>query len=149
MAEFNDLSNILAGHSNIAQAGDMLEIFWRRYRTIYPNFELWEHVDSGKMSVRQCVPLYLHGDEGVGYKRGGVFIMSFQSPLGFGTSKRPQQMSMNLESLEESGLPLNFLKAGMLTRMVCVICPKERHRICIFVHEDIQLIIHIHVVLFL
>ena len=75
--------------------------------------------------MEECVPLYLHGDEGVTYKRGGVLILSFQSPLGFGTSKGDKDLSLNLQDLGEAGLPLNFNKSGMYTRMLMVVCPEE------------------------
>ena len=123
MATYNDLSNILGGFTSVARAGPLLEEFWHRYKVICPEFELFHRVDPS--NYKRCIPLYLHGDEGVTFKKGGVLVMSFQSPLGFGTSKRPMQMSLNLENLGDSGFPLNFVKCGMLTRMVCVICPKD------------------------
>lgn len=126
MAKNNDLGNIMGGFSTIAKAAPLLETFWERYRVVYPQFQLFERVDAGICCYRQCIPLYLHGDEGITFKKGGVLIMSMQSPLGFGTSKRPMEMSLNLEKVGESGLPLNFVKCGMLTRMVMVICPKDR-----------------------
>ena len=125
MALYNDLGNILGGFPDIATAAPLLEVFWQRYRKIIPKFQLFERVDAGQCTYRQCIPLYLHGDEGVCYKKGGVLVVSFQSPLGFGTSKRHQQMSLNLQNMGEAGLPLNFVKCGMLTRMVNVICPKD------------------------
>lgn len=123
MAEFNDLSHILGGFSNISEASQLLDTFWDRYRKVYPDFELFK--DLRGRSLSQCIPLYIHGDEGVTYKRHGVLIMSFQSPLGFGTSKRPQEMSLNLQNMGEAGLPMNFLKCGMYTRMLMVCCPKD------------------------
>ena len=123
MAEFNDLSHILGGFSNISEARQLLDTFWDRYRKVYPEFELFK--DLRGRSLSQCIPLYIHGDEGVTYKRHGVLIMSFQSPLGFGTSKRPQEMSLNLQNMGEAGLPMNFLKCGMYTRMLMVCCPKD------------------------
>lgn len=125
MAMYNDLGNILGGFSTIAQAAELLEVFWQRYRLVFPEFQLFPRVDAGLCTYKQCIPLYLHGDEGICYKKGGVLIISFQSPLGFGTSKRPQEMSINLENMGEAGLSLNFVKCGMLTRMVSVICPKD------------------------
>ena len=125
MASYNDLSNILGGFSNLWEAEPMLVTFWERYRRVFPAFGLFEQVDRGVCTYKQCIPLYLHGDEGITYKKNGVLIISFQSPLGFGTSKRPQELSLNLRNMGEAGLPMNFLKAGMLTRMVNVICPKD------------------------
>ena len=121
MATYNDLSNILGGFSTVSDAKDVLTTFWQRYRMIFPHFGLFQR----DCELSQCVPLYIHGDEGITYKKGGVLVISFQSPLGHGTSKRPQEMSLNMERMGEAGLPMNFVKAGMLTRMVNVICPKD------------------------
>lgn len=89
-------------------AAPVLEVFWERYRGIYPNFQLFQRIDSGNCAAKRCVPFYIHGDEGTTYKRAGALIISFQSRLGYGTSRRTKEMSVNLENLGESGLPLNF-----------------------------------------
>ena len=130
MALHNDLGHILGGFNTMAEAKGMLLTFWGRYKKVFPKFQLFEEVTAGLKQLEQCIPLYLHGDEGVTYKKRGVLIMSFQSPLGFGTSRRPQEMSLNLENMGESGLPLNFLKCGMYTRMLMVLCPKEYLWVC-------------------
>ncbi len=123
----NDLHHILGGCSSLKQAGPVLEVFWARFKKICPGFQLFQQIDRGEKQIQQCVPLYVHGDEGTWFKKGGVLILSFQSPLGYGTSKRDYDMSMNLKNLGESGLPLNFLKAGMYTRMLMLVCPKDWH----------------------
>lgn len=125
MYSHNDLHHVLGGCSSLKQAEPVLQAFWTRYQKIYPEFQLFQQIDRGEKKKEQCIPLYLHGDEGTWYKRGGVFVFSFQSPLGYGTSKRDYDMSMNLKNLGESGLPLNFLKAGMYTRMLMLVCPKD------------------------
>ncbi|CAL1127923.1 unnamed protein product [Cladocopium goreaui] len=128
MAQHRDLGHILAGFNSIADAKVMLRTFWTRYRKICPGFQLWQQLDQGVKKMEECVPLYLHGDEGVTYKRGGVLILSFQSPLGFGTSKGDKDLSLNLQDLGEAGLPLNFNKSGMYTRMLMVVCPKDMYK---------------------
>ena len=125
MALHNDLSHILGGFDTVAEAEDLLVTFWNRYRAIFPEFQLFPEVDAGCKRLKQCIPLYLHGDEGTTYKKRGVLIVSFQSPMGFGSSRRPQEMSLNLQNMGESGLPLNFLKCGMYTRMLLALCPKD------------------------
>lgn len=131
MAANNDLGLLLCGHSNVKDAAPVLEVFWERYRAIYPNFQLFQRIDNGDCEAKHCIPLYIHGDEGITYKRAGVLILSFQSPLGYGTSRRTQEMSVNLENLGESGLPLNFALSGMMTRVVSVICPQDRGIWCV------------------
>ena len=125
MHQHRDLGHVLAGCDTVSSARPLLHTFWTRYRKIHPGFQLFQQIDQGKKPMELCVPLYLHGDEGVTYKRGGVLILSFQSPLGFGTSKREQELSLNLQNLGESGLPLNFLKSGMYTRILMVMCQKD------------------------
>ena len=106
-------------------AKSLLTTFWERYRKVYPQFELFAEFEDGRKRPEQCIPIYLHGDEGVTYKKGGVLIFSWQSPLGYGSSRRPHQMSMNLQDMGECGLPLNFLKSGMYSRLLSIICPKD------------------------
>ena len=91
----------------------------------FPHHELWNDIDAGRKQASQCIPLYLHGDEGTTYKRQGVLIVSWQSPLGYGSSRRPHHMAVNLADMGEAGLPLNFLKSGTFTRMLTIITPKD------------------------
>ena len=111
------------------------------FKKICPGFQLFQQIDRGEKKIQQCVPLYVHGDEGTWFKKGGILILSFQSPLGYGTSKRDYDMSMNLKNLGESGLPLNFLKAGMYTRMLMLVCPKDWHlqkQTCFFCYVEVS-----------
>ena len=120
----NDLCHLLGGYS-LKEAKPMLLNFWKKYRAAYPNFQLWEQVDDGHKDLSQCLPLFLHGDEGVSFKKGGIFVFSFQGAIGFGSSKRAKEMEQNLRALDE-GIPLNFLKNALQTRILICACPKER-----------------------
>lgn len=122
---YNDLGHLLGGFQNMMSAKPILSTFWERYRMVYPQFELFAEFDAGRKRPEQCIPIYFHGDEGVTYKKNGVLILSWQSPLGYGTSRRPREMSINLEEMGESGLPLNFLKSGMYSRMLTIVCQKD------------------------
>ena len=125
LANQNDLSHLLAGFNNMTEARDLLTVFWTRFEKIHPGFQLFQDIRAGKKEMHQCIPCYIHGDEGTTYKRSGVLILSWQSPLGFGTSKRDRELSLNLESMGESGLPLNFAKSGMYSRMLSFVCHKD------------------------
>lgn len=124
--DFRDLGHILGGHSSLAEAKLVLCTFWSRFRKICPEFQVFSEFDCGRLRPEQSVPLYVHGDEGVSFKKGGILILSFQSPIGFGTSKRDMQLYDTLQSLGEPAFPLNFLKSGMYTRMLMVMCQKVR-----------------------
>lgn len=125
LARMNDLCHILGGFRNMEEARPILTTFWDRYRIFFPHHELWNDIDAGRKQASQCIPLYLHGDEGTTYKRQGVLIVSWQSPLGYGSSRRPHHMAVNLADMGEAGLPLNFLKSGTFTRMLTIITPKD------------------------
>ena len=76
---FGELCNTL----DKAAAG--LENYWRNYRLCHGGHEVFSLADAGQLSLRQCVPVFLHGDEGTTYKRDGCFVVSLHSPLGRGT----------------------------------------------------------------
>ncbi len=125
LAKTGDLSHILGGFNSMKDASSMLTVFWERYKAIHPSFKLFEEIAAKRKRPEQCVPIYLHGDEGVTYKKHGVLIFSWQSPLGYGSSRRAREISLNLEAMGENGLPLNFLKSGMYSRMLTIVCKKE------------------------
>ena len=119
----NDLNHLLGGH-DLKTARPILKKFWQKYRGCYPMHQLWEHIDSGRKRPEQCLPLFLHGDEGTSFKKGGIFICSFQGAIGFGTSKQAKDVDQNLRAVDE-GIPLNFLKTALQTRVLICCCPKD------------------------
>lgn len=122
MHRMNDLSHVLGGHS-LQEAKSLLLTFWDRFRTLYPDHNLWKH-DAATRDLSTCIPLFLHGDEGVSFKKGGIFIFSFQGAMGYGSSKRAKEVEANLRAVGE-GIHLNFLKTGLQTRCMICACPKE------------------------
>lgn len=125
MAQHGDLSHILGGFRNLEDAKPVLTLFWNRYQKIHPQFELFGQIAAGRKRANQCIPIYIHGDEGVTYKKNGVLIVSWQSPLGYGSSRRAREVSLNLQQVNESGLPMNLLKSGMYSRMLIIVCQKD------------------------
>lgn len=133
----------------------MLLNFWRHFREPYPMHQLWPAVDRGEKCLTRCLPCYLHGDEGVSFKKGGIFIFSFQSAFGTGTSKSAVDSPNNLRAVEE-GIRLNFLQTGFQTRMLICACPKECtgktivHKV-IFIHFWVNLLLvpwcHVNMIL--
>lgn len=65
MSRMNDMSHLLGGKANLREAEGVLTKFWGNYRAICPNHQLWKDVDSRKKDIKRCVPILLHGDEGV------------------------------------------------------------------------------------
>ena len=123
MANMNDLGHILGGHS-LREARDLLLSFWSKFRVLFPQHQLWSSVDAGEKKLERCLPIFVHGDEGTSYKKGGILIVSFQGAFGYGSSKRAQDIQERYQAFGDS-IPLNFLSTGFQSRMPIFVCPKE------------------------
>ena len=123
MADQGDMCRLLAGYDSMGSAKALLEEFWRKYRCIYPQHEVFER----GLPLDRCVPLLLHGDEGQTYKKSGVLVVSFQTVYGFGSRKRrlDEALTKYEEELESCGIPVNFCKTGLQTRFLSVLAPKD------------------------
>ena len=137
LCDCNDMHHILGGYANMQEAKPLLTTFWERYEQVFPDFELFAEIAAGKKRAEQCIPIYIHGYEGVTYKKGGVLILSWQCPLGYGTSRRPHEMSANLTDMGEMGLPLNLLKSGMYSRMLTIVCQKDWYSLSIEMGDNV------------
>ena len=127
LGRLNDLGQILGGRRSIQDAEKMLNLFWSRYRAIYPKFELFDEVRAGHRQLGRCIPVFIHGDEGTTYKRSGILILSLQGALGEGTSKRcPEAVAKCEYPSKNEEMRLNFLRPGRETRMLILVCPKDR-----------------------
>ena len=124
MARMNDLSRLLGGMQTVSEAEGVLTAFWKRYRDIFPAHQLWKDVGSGRKKVSQCLPCYIHGDEGTTYRKCGVLILSWQSAFGMGCSKRDKEVAKRATEVGAS-IPLNFIQTGLQTRLLSMVCPKE------------------------
>ena len=149
MSKTNDLTHLLGGHT-LDESRDLLTSFWAKFRAICPKHQLWAAVDSKKKPLTSCIPIFLHGDEGVTYKKQGLLVLSFQGAIGFGSSKRAKDMEANYRAMGE-GIPMNFLKTGFQTRMLIAVCPKERVEIYrgsgwILVHAFLHSILQVSMV---
>lgn len=125
MSKMNDLSHLLGGHS-LQEARGMLLSFWAKYRALFPQHQLWAEVESHRKTLDRCLPIFLHGDEGVTYKKGGVLVLSMQGAFGHGSraSERAKRLEENYRALSD-GIPLNFLRTGFQTRLLICVCPKD------------------------
>ena len=119
MAFMNDLNILLGGMRTLAEAAPVLRTFWERYEAIFPNHQVFKSMREKGVDLAKCLPIYLHGDEGISFKKGGILICSWQSAFGFGCSKR-----MPMHQGDDDGMPLNFRKSGIQTRILSIACPK-------------------------
>ena len=119
-----DMDKLLAGFRTMDEAQHLLGEFWGRWRLIYPQHEVFT---SGR-NLLQCIPIYIHGDEGVTYKKNGVLLVSLQAPFGSGSKRSPYERDDDrlLENnLSAAGTPMNLLKSALRSRLLSVICPKD------------------------
>ena len=116
----NEFHRLLGGHS-LEKSEITLKTFWHRYKKQFPSHMLFQ--DSVKSaSLQNCIPLYVHGDEGTTYKKKGVLVIGFQSPIGYGSRHAPNQRP---ESVSEAGIPINLIKTSLQNRFLTAICPKD------------------------
>ena len=117
----NELGRLLGG-VGLEKSEQTLRLFWDRYRKQFPSHQLFQ--DPVKSAnLQNCIPLYIHGDEGTTYKKKGVLIVAFQCPIGAGSRHAPNQRPT--EKLNDAGIPVNLLKTALQSRFLTAICPKD------------------------
>ena len=90
MARTGDFKRFLGGKT-IQEARGTLELFWKRFRSTNPDHAVFKkHLPN---DYHKLVPMYVHGDEGKGFKKRGVLVISFQSPLGYGGRHAPNKQA--------------------------------------------------------
>ena len=81
------LGNLLGtGWSTLEQSSDTLLDFWQKYKLAHGDHEVYALADSNQLDLQNCVPVYIHGDEGTTFKKDGALVLSFFSPLGKGAA---------------------------------------------------------------
>jgi len=118
---FTKQTHRLLGGKSVEEAKPLLTLFWSRYKKVFPRHALFS--DTKASCLDKCIPILVHGDEGTTYKKKGVLIVGFQSPIGFGTRHSPNEHPTS--EVSEAGIPLNFLKTALQTRFLSIICPKD------------------------
>lgn len=114
IAKNHDLDHFLGGVS-LQNAEPRLLSFWSKYRSLFAEHQLWDKVDANRMPLSRCIPILLHGDEGVTYKKNGLLVVSLQRAWGHGSSK------------SKTAIRLNFLRTGFQTRVLIIcVCHKAR-----------------------
>ena len=72
------------------------------------------------------MPVYVHGDEGVTFRKQGVLVAGIQSPFGRGgnnaTVLQENEAPTNLTVV---GIPLNFMQTALQTRLLCLLAPRD------------------------
>ncbi|CAE7691396.1 unnamed protein product [Symbiodinium sp. CCMP2456] len=99
----------LCGTNDIQQMNVLLSEFWRRYKLVEPDHELWAFAAANEVDLKFCLPIYSHTDEGRTLKKKPIWILSCHGALGAGTSKNIRNVPVSPTNIMEDGMRLNFL----------------------------------------
>lgn len=91
--------------------------FWKNYKEVYPNFELFDYEDQ--LDFGRVAAVFLHGDEGRTLKRQGMMVTSVQSALGRGYDEKRVKNHPSGDNLR-----VNFAGHSFTTRFVLHTIPK-------------------------
>lgn len=100
--------------NRLEMCGDLLEGFWGKLRPLHPNHEVYALAEQGKLSLRQAVPVYLHGDEGTTYKKDGCLVLSIHTPLGAGSHVSHRMGAVR----EDRAAATNYIGNALETRFM-------------------------------
>lgn len=125
LVEKDILGKLVGG--NCTSSGEIDEecllAFWRRYACEFPDFGLYQASAEEGFPLRRVIPLFIHGDEGRGFKKNGILIVSFQPVIGEGT--RPQKKRGVHRTIEKERMGLNILGSSFSTRFLCLSMMKK------------------------
>ena len=77
--------SLLCGGFCRKSCGTLLHSFWTLFRSNYPNHEIFlSHGDK----LEQCIPYFMHLDEGTGQRKTGVLVIAIQALWGEATVTR-------------------------------------------------------------
>ena len=114
----------MCGCKNLRAMRDVLGEFWKRYKALHPNHQLFQIVQGDDERLRRTIPVYSHTDEGRTYKHEALFVLSTHSCLGRGTSSYVLKGKHALP-LRRRGLGLNFIGSTWSTHFLSAVLLHE------------------------
>ncbi|CAE7265247.1 unnamed protein product [Symbiodinium natans] len=106
------------GCSTLQEASSGLENFWAKYALSHGDHQVFK----ADIPLRQCVPIYVHGDEGTTFKKDGALVLSFCCPIGKGVACQKDG-----DVIDQSRLRMNFKGHCFKTRFVMGTLFKDDH----------------------
>ena len=79
------LVNKFLGELDMSDAETTLLTFWRRFSKQNPGHQVYAASARGDCTLARCIPVMIHGDEGRGFKRSGIMVLSVQGAIGKGS----------------------------------------------------------------
>ena len=92
LAENRKMELFLTGHG----PGDFKR-FWEQWRPLYSQHEIFK---VRAVDLQDCIPIFLHMDEGTSVKKRPLFIAQWQPVLGTGSSRGPGDLNFKGSSIK-------------------------------------------------
>ena len=74
---------MLAGHGVSGSWKNTFRQFWRDYQATNPTHPIYSHfAEDPDFDTGNCIPYFIHGDEGRGHLRRPFMVLSFQFAIG-------------------------------------------------------------------
>ena len=118
------ISRQMVGTSSLAKMKQVLQEFWRRFRSVNPGHEVFELADSGQLQLNYTIPYFSHSDEGRTYKKEALWIFSVHGCLGRGTSHYLQR-NKHLARFHRNEFGLNFVGQTWGTQLLIATMLRE------------------------
>ena len=126
LVQSKNLSKLMGDTSLENMQSTLLE-FWRRYQLEFANYQVYDAASQGKLSLSRTIPVYLHGDEGRGYKKSPVMIVALQGCIGRGS--RPFKRRHPIQSLRNLKMGVNLQGSSFNSRFLYMAMPKKFYNV--------------------
>ena len=122
-----DKLEYLTGEKNKMSREAMLLEFWERYAELNPTHPIFEEALEGRLNLHEAIPVLHHGDEGRGFKRSGVLIVSTHGMLGRGSHKGVTKSRLGKLSADDP-LCLNMIGHSLTRQFVHSVMPAAMYK---------------------
>ena len=108
---------------NMADIQGVLLEFWRRFSKTHADHQIFAACENGELSLSRTIPIQIHGDEGRGFKRQGIMMLSIQGAIGRGQT--PFLKKHVLPTARNKRMGLNIGGSSFNSRFLFASMPKK------------------------
>ena len=105
--------------------GDILDHFWKSFRALHPQHQVFLHFEAGQACPRSTYPVLFHRDEGRGRRRLPFLVTNFHPILGRGTQIAMDKLLQTGTARPHLKLLPNVLGDSRTTRFLHSAVPKK------------------------
>ena len=100
-----------------------LEEFWRRFRRLHPEHDVFRRAECGRLQLPFAVPIWSHSDEGRSQKQRAIMVLSVHGCLGRGTQAYLDDVAR--DSTKREGMGLNFVGPSWSTQFLFAVMLRD------------------------